>query len=127
MGVRARVTTRILRDWKSLPVDLDRRADLHAVEEIAHIVIVHPHTAITRGRAELGFGIRAVDVNVSFEGVRVFGFESFEPEDARLDVVLLVALLSEPAGGHTADEYLPCRCAAADFFRDAEAPGRRAV
>ena len=88
---------------------------------------MHPHAAVAGGRAELRFGIRAVDVDVAVEGVRVLRVESVEPEDARLDVILFIALLTDESGRDAADENLARRRAVAMFFRDAEASGRRAI
>ena len=88
---------------------------------------MHPHAAVAGGRAELRFGIRAVDVNVAVEGVRVLRVESVEPEDARLDVILFIALLTDESGRDAADENLARRRAVAMFLRVAEASGRRAI
>ena len=88
---------------------------------------MHPHAAVAGGRAELRFGIGAVDVDVAVEGVRVFRVKPREPEDARLNVILFIALLTDESGRDATDENLAWRRAVAMFLRDAEASGRRAI
>jgi hypothetical protein len=105
----------------------DFGSDGHPVVEIDHVQILHPHASVAGWRPELRFGVGSVDVNVALLGVRVFGFDAFEPKDPRLDMVFRIAFLPELSGSLATDEDFSRRGAVPNSFRDPEAAGRRFV
>src|SRR5205814_3931861 len=72
-------------------LDENFRARFDHFVKLRDLRVPHPHTAMTRLRADLRLVIRAVDVDVTLARILVFGSETFEPKDARLhEIILLV-------------------------------------
>ena len=62
--------------------DPHRSAYWHEIEQIDHITIAHAHAAMTARAADAVFVIRAVDIDVALEGVRIAWFQTVQPENA---------------------------------------------
>ena len=68
--------------------DYNRRALVDHFEQFDHILVAHPHAAVTRGRADFVLVFGAMNVNVTVTRIRVVLVQSVEPQNARCHQVL---------------------------------------
>ena len=106
-------------------VDMHFRADRYALEQVDHIEIVHPHATLAGGQPEPRFGVGAMDVDVTLEGIGVVCVQPLEPQDTRLYVVFRIVLTPNFPSCHSRLEDGPRLRAITMLFRDPKAARRR--
>ena len=69
-------------------LDYNRRPLIDHFEQFDHVLVTHPHAAVTRSRADFVLVFGAMNVDEAVARIRIVLVQSVEPQNARRDPVL---------------------------------------
>ena len=106
-------------------LDYNRRTLIDHSEQFDHVLVTHPHAAVTRSRADFVLVFGAMNVHEAVSRIRIVLIQPIEPQNTRRDHVLRRRRRFVGLKRNAPYENGSVRHIAADLLRHAKTAGRR--
>ena len=106
-------------------LDYHRRTLIDHFEQFDHVLVTHPHAAVTRSRADFVLVFGPMNVDVAVARIRIVLVQSVEPQNTRCHQVLRRRQRFVGLKRHAAYKNGSTLHIAPDFLRHAKTAGRR--
>ncbi len=106
-------------------LDYNRRTLVDHFEQFDHVLVSHPHAAVTRSRADFVLVFSAMNVDEAVARIRIVLIQSIEPQDTRRDHVLRRRRRFVGLKRKAPDKNGSVRHIASDLLRHAKTARRR--